>query len=535
LNGGIVKKSKQKNRISDSDLKRNPLFRNFNKTILSLASVSLAIGAIFLFFDEGEAAADCLIVAVSLLFARYAALSGKLFSESYSSEDISYLKSKDIDVTERLFQDQATGLVNVFGLERKFNEECLRAAAKKEDIALMRVSINSINKSIYLQNLIVKDKLMMEVAKVLKGVVRTSDVVSRIGYNDFLVMVTGLTLDDDDEIIYNISKKIIFKTNSSIEVDGFEIHLDCNVGGAIISMASDPFNEALRKAELALSYAKRKGDNTSSFHSEYMDKEVRDEISAIERIRDGINRKEFVVKYQPRIDLKSGCVVGCEALVRWNSKSDDVVLPEGFMALAESSGLVGQIDRLVMDEACKQVNEWKNLPGLEKMMVGVNLSYMDLRREDFESSMIGILEKYEVSPKQIQIDVSAYSLTRGFERMVDALARMSAIGHKIHLDDSGDGYTSLAHVAALKLNCLNISQIFVKDLCTNAQSEEIVRSLIQLGKLKNIKVMAKGVEDRETLKKLIEMGCDYGQGWFWSKALSANDYIEFLKSKEKNT
>jgi diguanylate cyclase (GGDEF)-like protein len=531
----IVANKNSKNRISDVDTQDSKRSSSVGKTALYLTAGAIGVTLVFSYLKLYDEASLFILFSFCFIFVKslFARFNVEIFKKSdFSSEEIRVLKSQEEKLAKRVFIDQVTGLPNVFGLEKQFHHELIGGSNNKNQIALMRVNIDSVNKSIYLQNLAIKDLLMVEVAKVLKNIVRSSDLISRIGYNDFIIVLTGLSVDDDDEIVPGIAKKIINKIKASIEVNGFKLLIDCNIGAAIVVDTEESFDDVLRRAETALANAKKRGLNVSAIHTTAMDVEMRTEISAIERIRDGINNNEFLVNYQPRIDLKTGEVVGCEALVRWDLVSDEDVLPENFIHMAEASGLVGQIDKMVVEAACKQVSEWKHISGLENIRIAVNLSHVDFRSEDFEAAMIEVMEKYHVSPKQIELDISAYSLNKDFAQIHGALARMSAIGHKIYLDDTGSSYTSISQIASLKLNCLNISKNFVADICKNAHSEEIIRSLIQLAKLRNIKVLAKGIENKETLDKLCSMGCDYGQGWYWSRALPAKDYVEFINTKE---
>ncbi len=430
---------------------------------------------------------------------------------------------------DRSFVDPMTGLLNLFWVETKFQELSKRAALNNHGTAFIRIYFSSINKSLFLQDVIFREQFSNEVARILGQVFRSQDAIGSIGYHDFIVMITDFKATDDLDMMDRLCNKILQKFSSPIVVNDFQISVECNIGTSISLDNSEHFESPLRRCEIALSFSKEKGGNTYCVHSDLMNMTIANQLAKLEELRDGIRNQEFAVVYQPRFNVLDGTLIGSEALVRWRSKEEEEILPEDFFSLAESSGLVNEIDRFVLDEAAKQIAIWSKSPAMSRINVSVNISEVLLGTADFERFLISVIEKHGVSPRNLSIEVSSRTLTEQSDAKRDILRRMSAIGIGINVDDSGLGQTSINHLVSLKVDFLSIGKKIVHSVATDLHSKELIRSFIQLGKLKDVKILAKGIESQESLNKLTELGCEFGQGWHWSKGLSAIGFEEFAR------
>jgi EAL domain-containing protein (putative c-di-GMP-specific phosphodiesterase class I) len=258
-------------------------------------------------------------------------------------------------------------------------------------------------------------------------------------------------------------------------------------------------------------------------------------VRAIERqsletgLRQAIEQKEFLLHYQPLMNLNTGAIIGAEALVRWRHPERGLVPPMQFIPLAEETGLIVPIGRWVMLEACRQARAWENA-GLPPLRISVNVSSVELRSEDFVARVQAILTETGLKPSSLELELTETFLMQDMKSTAAVLEALKNMGVQLALDDFGTGYSSLSYLKRFPIDTLKIDQTFVRDLTTDADDASIVSAVISMGKSLNKRVVAEGVETRQQLAFLQEQSCPEGQGYYFSKPMNAGAFGEFLSA-----
>ena len=258
-----------------------------------------------------------------------------------------------------------------------------------------------------------------------------------------------------------------------------------------------------------------------------MNIEAVDNLSMRNGLRRAIERGEFVLHYQPQIDLAGGAIVGAEALVRWRHPEKGLIYPDRFIHIAEESGLIVPIGEWVMREACRQAVEWKN-SGLPDMVIGVNLSAVQFKRGDVEYAVLDALEKSGLAPEFLELELTESILIQNAESVLATVKRLKLLGIKLSIDDFGTGYSSLSYLKRFDVDKLKIDRSFIRDLATDPDDAAIVRAIIQMARSLNLRTIAEGVENEEMLAHLRFFHCDEAQGYHFARPMAAADFAAYV-------
>jgi EAL domain-containing protein (putative c-di-GMP-specific phosphodiesterase class I) len=315
-----------------------------------------------------------------------------------------------------------------------------------------------------------------------------------------------------------------------IEGDGYRLALTASIGISLAPEHGRSAMDLLRRAEAAMTRAKRQGrDAICEFASDQM-QEMEDRLLLGARLREAPRRGELALHYQPLIDAGGRRVIGFEALLRWSNPQLGNVSPGRFIPLAEALGLMSEIGHWVIDEACRQLREW-NDAGLDDFTIAVNFSAQELQRPDVIALVRDALQRHAVLPQQLEIEITESSLMEHVERVVAIMAELKQIGVKLSLDDFGTGYSSLAYLKQFSLDKLKIDRSFVRDLPQDADDAAIARTIVAIGHQLRMTVVAEGVETLEQAAFLRELGCDQLQGYLFSAPLPAAKAMQLLQAR----
>ena len=273
--------------------------------------------------------------------------------------------------------------------------------------------------------------------------------------------------------------------------------------------------------------AKESGRNTYRFFGEHMNIEAVESLSIRNGLRLALERNEFILHYQPQIDLRSGEVVGAEALIRWQHPKHGLVLPARFIGIAEENAMIVPIGEWVLHEACRQAMAWRKA-GLPGMVMAVNLSAVQFRRSKLEQTVIAALEESGLDPSMLELELTESILILDTDNALAAVKRLKAIGVKLSIDDFGTGYSSLSYLKRFDVDKLKIDQSFIRDLSTDPGDAAIVRAIIQMARSLDLRTIAEGVEDGEVLHRLREFACDEAQGNHFCPALPAGEFAAYV-------
>lgn len=373
---------------------------------------------------------------------------------------------------------------------------------------------------------VIGDGLLQSVARRLLASVRSSDTVSRQGGDEFVILLSGVMQAQDAAVI---ADKILLALRTPHTVEQHDLHLTASIG---IATYPDDGNEAatlIQNADSAMYDAKACGRDSYQFFKPELT------VRAVERqwledgLRHAMERKEFVLHYQPKLNLATGAIIGVEALIRWRHPQRGLMPPAQFIPIAEECGVIVRIGRWVLREACLQARAWQEA-GLPPIRIAINISTAELRTRDFVEGVRAILAETGLAPRCLELELTETFLMEDAKSTAAVLQDLKDMGVQLALDDFGTGYSSLSHLRRLPIDTLKIDQSFVRDLTTDADDACIVSAVISMGRSLHMRVVAEGVETREQLAFLQEQSCPEAQGYFFSQPVAAGDFARLLGS-----
>lgn len=440
-----------------------------------------------------------------------------------------------MDITERKAEqhlidflshhDALTGLPNRLLARQRFAQTLNAARREGRCVAVMCLDLDrfkSINDS-YGHDM--GDKALQVVSHYLTETVREGDTVTRQGGDEFQIIVA-----DDAQLSATmaLAQKILAGLRKELVIDGQQITVTSSIGIAVSLTDGESFDELVRNADTALFRAKEIGRDNYAFFTERMDAEIRDKLAIQSQLRGAIARDEFEVHYQPQVCLKTGAVVGAEALLRWDNAVLGKVPPNRFIPLAEEYGLVNSIGEWVLESVCAQMKVWHE-QGLGKIKVAVNLAAGQFANDATVPYVESTLRKFDVAPEYLGLEITEGTVMGDPNKAVAALRRLKDIGVSISLDDFGTGYSSLSYLKRFPIDVLKIDKSFVDDVTTNSADAAIALSVISLAHNLNMRVIAEGVETREQMEFLTARGCDEMQGYYFSRPINAEGFTALMR------
>ncbi len=421
--------------------------------------------------------------------------------------------------------DALTGLPNRTVMEARFEQAVADAGRSGTQVALMFLDLDSfktINDSLGHP---VGDELLKGVALRLGRFARASDIVSRQGGDEFLIVFTGL---DNGADVGLAAERLMQEFKAPFDVDGNEIGTSLSVGIALYPQDGADFSTLLKKADIAMYQAKAAGRDTYRLFGDHMHVEAVGRHRIRNALHQAIERDEFSLHFQPQIELESGRVIGAEALLRWNNAELGAVPPAEFIPVAEDSGLIVPIGAWVLDEACRQAVSWQ-APGRPPLSVAVNISAVQFARGDLEDTVRRALASSGLHPELLELELTESILIRNVDSVLATVMRLKRLGVMLSIDDFGTGYSSLTYLKRFAVDKLKIDQSFIRDLVADAESEAIVQAIVQMARSLKLKTVAEGIEDDDVLAHLKTLGCDQGQGYGIARPMPAQAMLEFLR------
>jgi len=370
------------------------------------------------------------------------------------------------------------------------------------------------------------DEVLKQVSDRMKNKIRQSDTLARLGGDEFAIILEDV--HENSEIISIIEEgmKII---HEPFIIESNTLYIGMSIG--ICSFPKDAQNreEILKNADAAMYKAKAKGRNTYRFYNSSMTQEAIDKIVLKGALLQGLENHEFVPYFQPKFDLKSNRLIGLEVLVRWFHPEHGEVMPNAFIPLAEATGLVIELDRMLLKSVMSIYKQWREM-GLDPGVISVNLSVKELMADDFLDYIDETSKALGCPCEIIEFEITESQLMDKPGKAAKILHSLSERGIKIAIDDFGTGYSSLSYLKKLSVDTLKIDQSFVKDIPHDSDDAAITQAVISLGKSLGLDVVAEGVENQEQVNFLLEKGCDYAQGYFYSKPLNSVEMQAFIEA-----
>ncbi len=441
--------------------------------------------------------------------------------------DISVRKREAERIKYLAEHDTLTGLANRHTLRVRLGEAFAKASRAGTKVAILVMDLDNFKEINDTMSHACGDQVLCEVAQVLRTLIGDTGLIARLGGDEFAVVIAGDDLAHKAQgLVDRIARA--FK-NTELLIDGQAIRIKCSFGVAIFPEHCRTEEELLANADLALYRAKAAGRGTHMFFNRQIRDEIETRRSLQAELERAVERHEFELFYQPQVRLADGRLVGVEALIRWRHPDRGLVLPAEFMPLVNASSIAERLGLWVMEAACMQGREWQRQG--HALRIGVNLSPSQIHSGNLAASAALVLKKTGLSPSLLELEVTENILIEDDERARDIFQRIRNLGIGIALDDFGTGYASLTYLKKFPLDRLKIDRSFVRELRATTDDAAIVQSTVSLSKMLGLSVIAEGIEDRTTAELLVSMGCDEGQGYYFSPALPAAEFEKMFLSK----
>ncbi|MGL5063316.1 MAG: bifunctional diguanylate cyclase/phosphodiesterase, partial [Microcoleus sp.] len=413
--------------------------------------------------------------------------------------------------------DQLTGLANRSLFNEKLSLAVANARQNAEMLAVVFLDLDRFKNVNDTLGHAVGDELLQSVARRLLNCLRADDTIARWGGDEFTLLLYNIESAEDAT---KICQRILYSLSSPFEFDGRELNMKASLGVALAPYDGEDAETLLKNADAAMYRAKQQGRNNYQFYTRAIGSKVSESLDLENNLYKALERAEFVLHYQPQIDLTAGCLVGMEALIRWEHPERGLIPPDRFISVAEETGLICPIGEWVLRTACAQNRSWQLL-GLPPLRVAVNLSACQFQQASMVKAIDRILSETGLEPELLEIEITESTAMTDVQFTVGILQQLQAMGIHISLDDFGTGYSSLWSLKNLPLNTLKIDRSFVADMMNDRNDSAIVKVAIALGQGLNLKVVAEGVETVEQLEFLQELKCDRAQGYLFGKPISA--------------
>ena len=454
--------------------------------------------------------------------------SNLLFYEG-TVEAITERKLYEEQMQHQATHDPLTGLPNRTMLHSYLRRAIQAAEAGNNVPAVVFVDLDQfkyINDSLGHQ---AGDRLLKSVAQRLVASVRETDMVARHGGDEFVVVLGN---QRDKESVTEVLERILNSVSQPWMTEERELHITCSLGVSRYPRDGDDVETLLKNADLAMYKAKEAGRNNFQFFARNMDAQVANQLDMLVNLRHAIEYEEFQLYYQPKISLGNGRIIGAEALIRWDLAGVGMVPPANFIPFAEQSGLIVPIGEWVLRTACAQNRSWQNA-GLPAIPVAVNLSPYQINRS-LVAMVQQVLADTGLDASSLELEITENVVMKDAEKTVAMLNALKALGLGISVDDFGTGYSSLSYLKRFPVDALKIDQSFVRDVAHDVDSAAIVKAIISLAHILNLRVIAEGVETEAQCGFLRENGCDEVQGYYFGRPMSAQDFSEVLMLECKN-
>ena len=432
-------------------------------------------------------------------------------------------------LNHQALHDPLTGLPNRESLARHMDAllRTMQAAGQKCAVLCLGLDgFKEINDSVGHQ---VGDAALLEVGRRLETEFGDSDITARMGGDEFVVTLAGFTAAVAVERIVLAVERIQRAVASRpIMYSGHDLSLTASVGVAIYPDDGRNVAELLQAADMALSHAKKAGRNGYQFHTIGMNDHALAMLRVERDLRRALDEDQFVLHYQPKIDLETGHITGAEALVRWEHPTRGLVGPGEFILVAEERGLIVALGEWVMHEACRQNKAWQQA-GMAPLPIAINLSAVHFQQSTLLRDVQQTLYDHALPSRCLELELTESSILQDTKTTISTMNRLKAVGVMLALDDFGTGYSSLSQLKGLPLDNLKLDQSFVRGLPDDSDDLAICTAVIAMGRALGLKVIAEGVESTEQLAVLRALGCDVGQGYLFARPLPAQQFLDFVQ------
>lgn len=439
--------------------------------------------------------------------------------------DITETHRKDEQIRHQAHHDPLTGLPNRILLQHHLGQAIEMARRHQTELALLFIDLNRfkiINDSLGHD---VGDLLLVEIAHRIRGVLRRSDLVARMGGDEFVIVLPDLGGPVEAT---EVAEKLQQAIRAPLQLQGYDLHIGASIGIALFPYNGEDSISLMKNADLAMYQAKQSGSDSFRFFTPAMNDRVVEWLELEEALRQAIERREFLLLYQPKIDLHSGATVGVEALIRWNRPGAGVISPGQFIPLAEEIGFIDQIGDWVIGEACRQIAAWRD-KGLTPLRVAVNVSTRQFLDPHFGEKIRSYLEQFGVSPSLLEVELTESAVMTDPKHAIRQILDLQQMGVVTSVDDFGTGYSSLSYLKRLPIASVKVDQSFVRNVHTDPDNAAIASAIQGMADALGLSTVAEGIESDAEEHHMKTLGYPVGQGFKYSVPLMPEELERWLK------
>jgi diguanylate cyclase (GGDEF)-like protein len=422
--------------------------------------------------------------------------------------------------------DELTGLPNRSMFNQRLSHALIQARRNDKPLAILFIDLDrfkNINDTLGHE---AGDLVLKEVAQRLLGCLREGDTVGRLGGDEFVVLIEELP---EPMHVAAVAQKILAAVVKPFVVGAQEFNITASIGISTYPDDGEDMQGLLKNADISMYRAKEQGKNNYQFYSALMNIHTVERMALESGLRRALERNEFLLHYQPKVDIGSGRITGMEALLRWQRPGQELIPPAKFIALAEETGLIVPIGEWVLRTACARNQSWQE-QGLPPLRMAVNLSARQFAHANLLQDVARVLHDTGLDPAALELEITESMVMHDPERAVTLLTMLKAMGIHLSIDDFGTGYSSLSYLKRFPIDSVKIDRSFIHDVPGDADDAAITRAIIAMAHSLRLKVIAEGVETEEQLSFLREHGCDEMQGYYFSEPLAEDQFLRLLQS-----
>ena len=443
--------------------------------------------------------------------------------ERLNAENVSVLKSQQ-QIENLMHHDVLTGLPNRAMAKEQFKKIQSNASLTRTNVYLMYIDLDNFKMINDALSHKAGDALLIELSQRMFKLTQSHDLFCRITSDEFLLIIEST---NSEEYVASLAERIIEQVQKPFNYSNEEFICGCSIGITTTSTDGKTFETLLKHADAAMDYSKSQGGNSFHFYNKAMNIHSHEYLSVVSDLRKAITQQQFVLMYQPKIDIKNNKVIGAEALIRWQHPERGMVFPDDFIPQAEKSGLIVEIGDWVLNTACKQCKAWLE-QGLGELTVAVNVSAKQFAKKDFYAKVESTLLNNKLSGSFLELEMTESMLIDNTNELKGTLKNCHDLGVHLSIDDFGTGYSNLGYLKAFDIEYLKIDRSFISDVPSNSKNKTLVTAIIQMAHGLEVKNIAEGVENQETVNMLQYLGCEVGQGYFWSKPIVSEEFESFV-------
>jgi diguanylate cyclase (GGDEF)-like protein len=448
---------------------------------------------------------------------------------SLQRENAKVQKSR-AEIQHLAHHDTLTNLPNRFYGEELFSRSLVACTKKQQNLALLFIDLDNFKPVNDALGHAAGDQLLEQLTQRLSGILAPDHYLIRFGGDEFLLLAP---FSNDRRQLEQLAETMIQQCSSTFEILQNQVVISASLGIACTPKDGTDFKQLCRKADIAMYQAKKDGRNTYHYYDESLDKVSDDKFKLLQLLRPALIEGQFKLYYQPMVTLNTDAITTVEALLRWPQPDGIMISPDIFIPIAESSGLINELGKWVLQQACIYCAEQRR-QGNSNLRVAVNLSVMQFKDGHLQSTVETALLIAGLSPEALELELTESLLLDETDQIQKQLKALSALGITIAIDDFGTGYSNLGYLHNFSATTLKIDQSFITSLCVADHDEPLVKAIISMAASLGLKTVAEGVEDEATHKKLIALGCDIGQGYYWSKPIPGDALSELLRNRQLN-